>query len=306
MCIFSQPVVSVNDTRIFARLTGQGSQLLAYQMHYESRDSNAMILPIPVQQPANAESLRFIALDDYDDFFEDLDLGFPLHQQMSIGCSSNDLELSDNHLEVFEVGSYIASFVPTLAEFSRLDPQFRLPEETWASIPKYEGYGFAVFQLVSGAKKPHPMAFEYKTTWTDLYFPTMHIHDGEVKATEQFDHVLYLQHAGFDSSVYGYRNCNLEDSVTHWVRSQRPASKVCDMNRAAGLLAGDLLLHRKLLRGERANDDIVVKAWGDPLNPTFNFRYLSTYAPWLVMAFATLAWFFHRRSVVKKRIAERP
>jgi len=53
MCIFSQPVVSVNNTQIFARLSGKGTQFLAYEMNYESRDPNAMILPVPVKQAAD-------------------------------------------------------------------------------------------------------------------------------------------------------------------------------------------------------------------------------------------------------------
>ena len=53
MCCFSQPVEAVFDTQIFARLTGRGSQYLAYQMNYKSDSENAMILPIPVRQPAS-------------------------------------------------------------------------------------------------------------------------------------------------------------------------------------------------------------------------------------------------------------
>ena len=45
MCIFSQPVVSVNNTRIFARATAGGTQFLAYQMNYESAGENAMMFP---------------------------------------------------------------------------------------------------------------------------------------------------------------------------------------------------------------------------------------------------------------------
>lgn len=36
MCCFAQPVDLVKDTQIFARLTGTGTQYVAYQMNYES------------------------------------------------------------------------------------------------------------------------------------------------------------------------------------------------------------------------------------------------------------------------------
>ena len=41
MCIFSQPVVSVTDTNIFARLLPDGWQYLVYQMKFETKTNNA-------------------------------------------------------------------------------------------------------------------------------------------------------------------------------------------------------------------------------------------------------------------------
>ena len=48
MCMFTRPVVSVADTRIFARLTGNGTQLLVYEMSYAAAGDLAMVLPLPV------------------------------------------------------------------------------------------------------------------------------------------------------------------------------------------------------------------------------------------------------------------
>jgi hypothetical protein len=180
MCCFSQPVLSVNNTQIFARLSGNGTQYLAYQMSYESRDENAMILPLPVKQPANNRTLTFIDLKDYDGFFDDLANGFPFHSPPSIGCSAHIDRALRHDLEVFEVGNYIASFVPTIDDFDRLDSKFTLPNDIWANIPGYESFGFAVFQLAAGSLKPHPMCFEFQSASGDLFFPTVHIHDGEV------------------------------------------------------------------------------------------------------------------------------
>ena len=60
MCCFAQPVLSVTDTNLFARLTGTGSQFLAYQMNFSSVKPNAMILPLPVARPAAGQLLPFV------------------------------------------------------------------------------------------------------------------------------------------------------------------------------------------------------------------------------------------------------
>lgn len=299
MCIFSQRVVSVNDTQIFARLSGGGTQFLAYQMKYESTIQNAMILPIPVRRPATEDSIQFIDLKNYPDLFESFDRGFPYHSPPSIGCSASFDKVALEMLEVFKVGNYIASFVPTLSDFDRLDEKFKLSDEIWAQIPEYENFSFAVFQLAAGSLKPHPMAFEFQNTNDEMFFPTMHIHDGEIHDAERFDHILYLQHAGYDSSVYGYRNADVEDKSTGLVRSKFIASRFCDIGRSRGLIDGDLLVHRKVMRGEYANADTVFSNSGDPLRPTLNIRPWLSYTPWLI-AFVAIGWFFNRRSRIKE------
>ena len=301
MCIFTQPVTSVNNTRIFARPSGAGTQLLAYQMSYESSDQNAMILPLPVKQPSNETSLRFIDLKDYETLFDDLAAGFPYqHPPSGIACSTSMDNMSPEGLEVFEVGNYIASFVPFIADFDRLDPQFTLPNEVWANIPDYKNFGFAVFQLAAGSLKPHPMALEFQTANDELFFPTIHIHDGEIHKSEEFDHVLYMQHAGLDSRVHGYENSDVEDKATGLIRSKYEASSFCSAGKSAGLVLGNLLVHRKIIRGKLPNLDTIFAFAGDPLKRSFNFRPWRSYAPWLI-AITAIGWFFNRRSRLSKR-----
>ena len=299
MCIFSQPVISVNNTQIFARLSGKGTQFLAYEMNYESREPNAMILPVPVKQAADDKSLVFIDLKNYETLFDDLDTGFPWHASSGIGCSGGPICASADYLEVFEVGNYIASFVPTLADFGRLDPKFTLPQEVWAKIPEYENFGFAVFQLAAGKLKPHPMAFEFQIEKDELFFPTIHIHDGEVHQSEKFDHVLYMQHAGLDSKVGDYRNSDIEDRATGLVRSEQQASSFCSVAKSANLIDGNLLVHRKIIRGNLPNTDTVFRPSGDPVKLSVNFRWWRSFMPWLVVL-AAVGWFFNRRSKLKR------
>lgn len=296
--MFPCPVISVNNTQIFARISGNGTQFLAYQMTYNSEQPNAMILPLPVKQPAEEGAVRFIDLKHYETFFEDLDNGFPFYQGLGIGCAAPTKSASRSGLEVIKVGNYIASFVPTLSDFSRLDARFRLPDETWEKLPGYKDFGFAVFQLAAGSLKPHPMAFEFPTIKSDLFFPTVHVHDGAVHDSEEFDHILYMQHAGFDSRVYAYQNSYIEDKSTGLIRSKHQASHFCNVDQTAGLVDRNLLVHRKFLGGELPNTDTVIKVSGDPARPTFNFRRWLSYAPWLVMV-AAIGWLFNRRSKMK-------
>lgn len=300
MCIFSQPVISVNGTRIFACASTAGMQKLVYQMNYESRYDNAMILPLPVRQPADEGSLRFINLQGYREFFDDLERGFPYEMSRGIGCAAMPTAAHDGALKVFEVGDYVASFVPRMADFARLDPQFTLPAATWDQIPQYRDYGFAVFQLAPGAVSPHPMAFEFAMAEADsLYFPTWHIHDGEVHDEEQFDHVLYLQHAGFDSRAYGYVNSDHEDRATGLIRSKQVAKAFCAPERTEGIIHPDLLVHRRLIFGVEANQDVRIATAGDPVRVALNLRHWLPFLPWILGAGA-VAWFLKRRARLRK------
>jgi hypothetical protein len=61
-------------------------------------------------------------------------------------------------------------------------------------VPHYADYGFAVFQFQPGKKTVHPMAMRFPTRAPDqLFFPTVHVHDGRYKPKATFDHALYYQ-----------------------------------------------------------------------------------------------------------------
>ena len=73
MCCFSGPVSHVGNTKIFARAGDDGRQLLAYQMRFSTAADVAMILPLPVPKGVPDRALRFIDLQGYPGFFDDLD-----------------------------------------------------------------------------------------------------------------------------------------------------------------------------------------------------------------------------------------
>ena len=297
MCCFSRPVLSVGDTAIFARLSGNGFQHLVYQMKYATKEPNAMILPLPVATPASEESIEFVDLSNYNTFFEDCNRAFPeLPEPMTDRAGESAADAGDwTELAVHNVGSFITSFVPTVGDFHRLDERFVIPKETWAKIPEYADYGFAVFQLDDLAGKPHPMAIRFKSRLKKLFFPTVHIHDGEVHSREEFDHDLFMQHAGLDSVVGNYKGPRQRDFRTNLVRSKRVASKYCDIQKAKGLIAPGLLIHRAKLAGKLPNRDTFFSPTGSPTIPSINFRHLIHWWP-LALVFGSVLWLVRRRN----------
>lgn len=309
MCIFSQPVVSVTDTNIFARLLPDGWQYLVYQMRFETKKNNAIVLPLPVQLPATDEnSLQFISLKNYTRFFTDLNKGFPLALPKSrVPSRGVDSPRSFKpKLEVHEVGDFIASFVPSIPDFDRLDEQFRVPQESWDKLPRYADFGFAVFQLKSLKGKPHPMAFKFRSRLNmqrggSVFFPTVHIHDGKVHDREDFDHTLYLQAPEFDNACgeYKQRERLVADAATGYVRSKWPARAFCDIDASRGIVAADVLVHRLEKRGRLDNVDILANrdfshvenhSWRSP------FGIVPTVAS--LAGIVGLKWFFNRRDCV--------
>jgi hypothetical protein len=197
MCCFSGEVEYVGNTKIFARSTRHGRQTVVYTMSYSADKELAMILPIPVPKDSPEDSVIFVNMEDYKEFFNDLNEGFPVPKSWGLMGSADEAteeSAEEAPLEVHQVGSYVASFVPTVNDFDRLDEQFRLDNSVWENLPQYADYGFAVFQLKKGAFEMHPMAFEFPISLRrPLFFPAVHIHDGKVHDTAYYDHVLYFQ-----------------------------------------------------------------------------------------------------------------
>ncbi|MDB4477107.1 hypothetical protein N9018_02770 [Rhodopirellula sp.] len=258
MCCFSQPIRSVSRTRIFGRLTEQKSQFVAYQMRYKSDYANAMILPIPIQQPSKQRCIRFIDLSGYPQFFDDLDKGFPKSKKLTKSIASESGPAKDR-LKVHKVGGFEASFVPTANHFSKLDRRFSIAKDIWKKIPAYSEYGFVVFQLHELDGTPHPMAFDFDTRMTDATFlPTIHIHDGEVHQRENFDHTMYIQNPEIDLAAGDYQGHKLWDLKSGWRRSFAEAEKFIDLERAQGMIAGHLRVHCKIMKGKFANKDQII------------------------------------------------
>ena len=187
MCLFSAPITSVTTTRIFCN-HHEARQTLVYQMSLSTKRDVAMILPLPCLDDGD-DPIEFIDLSGYPDFFDDLEDLFPTLR----GVLSLDEE--PETLEVHRVGSFDASFVPSMDDFGRLDKRFRLPPSVCKKLSRYKDYGFAVFKFAAGKQQEfHPFGLSFRPVWLDsVFFPTVHVHDGAVPRKANFDHVLYTQ-----------------------------------------------------------------------------------------------------------------
>lgn len=236
MCCFSGRVDRVDSTRIFARMSKPARQLLAYQMTLAARAELAMVLPLPVPPGAGEDAVRWIALDDYESFFDDLQAAFPVAAGPSDGAFGPPSAAAP--LRVATVGDFVASFVPSQRDFARLDPRFRMPAGTIDRVPHYADWGFAVFQLRPGAQRVHPMAFEFPTRAERLFFPTLHVHDGALHPEASFAHTFYAQHI-----------------AERWATSSVPLRVTVDVARSKGLVDPDAPVSTAVLFGVQPNQD---------------------------------------------------
>jgi hypothetical protein len=245
MCCFSQKVDVVADTNIFARASKDGRQFLVYSMRFKAGEDLAMILPIPTPKDSPEDAVKFISLEKYEGFFDDLRKGFPVKKDDRAPPKAAAGGLG---LKVVEVGKFVASFVPAVKDFARLDKQFRLPDGVWEKLPRYKEFGFAVFKLKKpekGEQKVHPMAFEFpRADKRVLFFPTVHIHDGTVPAKAGFDHSLFCQVAG--------------EPPTRWDESPELADTFVKVKESQGIIDGNAHVYRRLMKGSFDNKDVLV------------------------------------------------
>lgn len=259
MCCFSQTVESVSATKIFARVAGV-YQFLVYEMQLSTKTDVAMVLPLPVEPNGDRQgdldqtrkpTVEFINLEHYAEFFVDMNLCFPQPRSFNQTKDIPSAGVNTKLLQVFSIGSFDASFVPTVKDFERLDPCFRLPDNVWQKLPRYHNYSFAVFKLKQGKQKIHPIALKFITRHDSLaFFPTVHIHNGEVEEVAEFDHTLYLQSASQPNN--------------NWQKAIAPPHKKMDLNnslkgdRTKGIVSQSESLYRQRLSGFQINQDTFI------------------------------------------------
>lgn len=264
MCCFSRPIRYVASTRIFARMVGE-RQRLAYAMSFAAAEELAMVLPLPVVVGAGEDAVRFLDLSGYRTFFADVERGFPVFLLPAAkgGPAWRGSIPAPPRLKVHEVGDFEASFVPTPADFARLDPRFRLPERVLTELTSYRDWGFAVVQLRRSMRgfwgwlrrtrnTMQPLALEFPTRDPErLFFPTLHVHDGQVHGRATFDHTLYWQHPPAVTAPVDREPL----MVGAPMNVSGPAGRFVDVDKARGLVDGELPCHRRVLLGLLPNQD---------------------------------------------------
>jgi hypothetical protein len=175
MCIIQGEVETVKNTKILVAPMAGDLQLTVYSNKVRlGADAGAMVLPFP-----GSECLPF-DLSAYKDLFKDLNNAvWP--KTLSKGFRSRGMmTLSTNSLEVLQVGSYKASVVPTLDDFSRLDAEVfkidpRVHEFLKTHYPNL--WGFVVCQL-DHDKEYHPFGYiTQRAIGGSLFMPTRHWHE---------------------------------------------------------------------------------------------------------------------------------
>lgn len=268
MCMVTR-AAKVQSTRIFARIDGD-EQILVYQNKLDLKEPAAMILPIP-EATAQEDAVKFIDMESESEFFNFLSYRFPMSQTLGLdGFKKRRSAMKSAPLKVETVGAFKASYVPSQDDFERLDPQFKFDPAIWEKLPQYEDFGFVVFRFQAGHNKPHPMAFRFKTRHPEaIFFPTIHVHDGELHDKDDFDHILYTQ--ANDGSFGQFET--LDDKIVHddlrlnWVSSEslkdnwEQESELGDRSKLkpAELFDSELPLWRKAVRGRLPNNDFYVE-----------------------------------------------
>ena len=240
MCIFTGNVDTVNNTKIFCR-DDNGTHMLVYQMSAEIPVEMAMVLPVPAADVE--DSISFINLENYEDFFKDMEDLFPVLSDTK-GCACAG---SCGLLKVHDVGNFIASYLPRLKDIGRLDKRFQLPYHCWSHLPKYDNFGYAVFKLKPGRSKRQAMAYCFKSTHPEfLFYPTVHIHDGFIDEIAEYDHTLYFQAGG------GF------NTMDYWEKSSVMPSKGMKIDLCQGLVNSDIPIEKLEVVGKLKNCDYMI------------------------------------------------
>lgn len=243
--------LSVSSTRLFARREGD-AQFLVYQMAIDAPADLAMVLPLPVSKVAE-DAIEFLDLSAIPLLFEQLHACFAEPVSRGELLDLEEVAAMPQALVVHSVGSFEASWVPTLADMTRLDARFRLADDVWGDLPQFSDYGFAVFKLKAGAHTIHPMAMKFPTKDAALYFPTVHVHDGKVHEQAGFDHELYFQCEGKPLlEAPGGASKQIETAF------HMPEERIV-IGDTRGAVAHGMTLYRVELRGKLPNADTRVR-----------------------------------------------
>jgi len=214
MCIIQGKIEEVKATNIFVAPLQDGRQLSVYCNKVSLKDqAGSMILPFPVGK------CEFFDLSKYKDLFKDLNrLCFPQAKSRgmkSLSYSKNSL--SQNYLEVHQVGSYAASIVPGLEDFPRIRPDiFKIDPRVFKFLREMYsvGYSFLVCKL-DKTKEYHPFGYIHeKLPSKQIFIPTIHWHEHE--PYQKSGWMKFGSGTSVSSSLYDQEESKREENHVDW------------------------------------------------------------------------------------------
>ena len=217
MCIFSQQVESVSNTKIFVGLSPRKNRQLTVYSNAVSNVSagNAMIIPVPYPH-----TVSFHDFSTIKDFFNKVDKSF-YRQNLSRakGISTNSVLMSHDSLEVMRVGDYNVSLAKSLGELNNINTtvfsELNLSSEVKSLLEKRYGsqspfpWGFIIFGISADRenKSYSPFAFSHCTVQESnkakVYIPTYHYHKHKPAPTGATDFVEDLVFNTVENYLFG-------------------------------------------------------------------------------------------------------
>jgi hypothetical protein len=219
MCCINEDAL-VSDTQLLvASNSNKTSQLTVYSNNVDTNSTNnMMILPVP-----NPETIKFIDLSDYTRLFRDLNLNF-IKQYAKGSRGAVFLNSYSSSLKVHEVGSYLATIVPTHQQLNNID------RNTFGTVNKFlsdtlskyyqkdvdDNFGYIVCKLKSGNHGYHPFAYTHKIANDGkLFVPTRHLH-GSSDFNSMFGNSNNEQHADWDHQIFSFNTVSESGNSTNY------------------------------------------------------------------------------------------
>lgn len=277
MCMFTEVVSKVRNTRIFVAGLKDGNQFTVYQNFVAfSKDAPrvAMILPFPNPNGTITRNSQIVVpMNDYKDFFARFHGKFCKANHKRGGSSKPP---APKPLPVFRCGGYDYSVVPSLEDLAALQFEtFKLRPCSTKLLDTLKrhyatGYGFLICIYVEEGEIP-PIAFVHpKLATRQLFVPTMHDHHGD-------DGYKHYHQADWDHDIYILNNATPTHYSLVLINPTKPFARVAikDSILRDGYNLPDLFDYTKLPAGfpvgEELQDIVLVQIHGNQPNGDLAF-----------------------------------
>lgn len=203
MCIFTGPVDTVTNTKIFATMLGgesAGTQFTCYNNVVELKNANPVAMVIGLPNPTGEpDKINMFDMSPYPEFFDKLQSLFhaPVVYRGMKGPGLSMKNSPPKVLPVLKCGPYSYSVAPTFADLKRIDwTRFEMSpdvEKLLESQYANNGFGFLVCLCSETGSYPTIGVTHPALANGELFLPTMHEHAGgaDGSTVADWDHTIY-------------------------------------------------------------------------------------------------------------------